>query len=43
MIGLFAGPVILGVTFALLDMVESDFVKAGLLDEDTGGALIGSS
>ena len=43
MIGLFAGPVILGVTVALLDMVESDFVKAGLLDEDTGGALIGSS
>lgn len=32
MIGLFAGPVILGVTVALLDMVESDFVKEGLLD-----------
>ncbi|HVO98380.1 MAG TPA: AI-2E family transporter [Bryobacteraceae bacterium] len=33
LLGLFAGPVILSVTFALLDMVEFDLQKAGFLDE----------
>jgi predicted PurR-regulated permease PerM len=33
LLGLFAGPVILGVTFALLDMVEFDLQNAGFLDE----------
>jgi predicted PurR-regulated permease PerM len=34
LIGIFAGPVILGVTFALLDMVEFELEKGGFLDEE---------